>query len=195
MKENNNNMSSLIKNQIKDIPLDKKLNYNDIQRISNNLSDDIFSDKCCIWNGSIINNNSNKKNCYISFFFKNKKVSLHRLLYMNYVDNLNDNEYIKYTCNNKGKCCTLNHFKKITKFDDNNNNNDNTNDNNKDDTNDNNKDDTNDNNNKNDNKNNNKDDNNNNNKDDKKDDNNNKNINNNNNNTNNKNINNNIITF
>ena len=108
-------LSLLLKNQKQNISLDKKLSYNDLYRISNNISKNIFMDECCIWNGSIINNNSNKKNCYISFFFKNKKVSLHRLLYINYIDNLNDNEYIKYTCENKGKCCSINHLTKVIK--------------------------------------------------------------------------------
>ncbi len=26
---------------------------------------------------------------------------------------LSNNEYIKYTCKNKGKCCNINHIKKI----------------------------------------------------------------------------------
>lgn len=106
-------LSKLIKNQKNDIPLDKKLAFNDLARISNNLPNDIFTDECCIWSGYITNSNSEKKNCYISFYFKNKKVSLHRLLYTNYIGHINDNEYIKYTCNNKGKCCTINHLKKV----------------------------------------------------------------------------------
>jgi len=106
-------LSKLIKNQKNDIPLDKKLAFTDLTRISNNLPTDIFSDNCCIWSGYITNLKSKKKNCYISFFYKNKKVSLHRLLFANYIGNINDNEYIKYTCNNKGTCCTLNHMKKV----------------------------------------------------------------------------------
>jgi hypothetical protein len=42
-----------------------------------------------------------------------KKKALHRLLYCNFIGDLYDSEYLKFTCDNKGKCCTLNHLKKI----------------------------------------------------------------------------------
>jgi hypothetical protein len=115
MVENSIILSSLIKNQRGHISLDKKLSFKDLNRISYNLTTNIFTDECSIWNGYITNINSKKKNCYISFFFKNKKVSLHRLLFANYAEDINDNEYIKYICNNKGKCCTINHMKKTLK--------------------------------------------------------------------------------
>jgi len=118
MVENSIILSSLIKNQRGHISLDKKLSFKDLNRISYNLTTNIFTDECSIWNGYITNINSKKKNCYISFFFKNKKVSLHRLLFANYAEDINDNEYIKYICNNKGKCCTINHMKKTLKEDD-----------------------------------------------------------------------------
>jgi hypothetical protein len=65
------------------------------------------------WTGYITNLNKDNKNCYISFFHKNKKIALHRLLYCNFVEELNDNEYLKFTCENKGKCCSLKHLKKF----------------------------------------------------------------------------------
>ena len=117
MVENSIILSSLIKNQREHISLDKKLSFKDLNRISYNLTTNIFTNECSIWNGYITNINSKKKNCYISFFFKNKKVSLHRLLFANYTEDINDNEYIKYICNNKGKCCTINHMKKTLKDD------------------------------------------------------------------------------
>lgn len=113
MTENSEILSKLIKYQRIDIQLDKKLAFNDLNRISYNLPFDIFTDECCIWKGYITNLKSKTKNCYISFFFKNKKVSLHRLLFANYIEDIHDNEYIKYTCCNKGKCCTIGHMKKV----------------------------------------------------------------------------------
>ena len=104
-------LTNLINNQ-KDIKLDKKLTYFDLKRISANLNKDIFTDECSLWNGSITNINNQRKNNYISFFFKNKKVALHRLLYCNYIEDLSDNEYIKFNCDNKGRCCNINHFSK-----------------------------------------------------------------------------------
>lgn len=103
-------LCKLIKNQKQDISLEKKLTFSDLKRISSNLSADIFDDNCSLWNGYITNNNNNKNNCYISFFYKNKKVALHRLLYLNYIGDLTDDEYLKFNCDNKGKCCSLNHL-------------------------------------------------------------------------------------
>lgn len=106
-------LTQLIKNQIQNIDLDKKLTLPDIKRIVNNLPITIFGDTCCIWSGYITNLNRNDKKCYISFYHNNKKISLHRLLYINYIGKLGDNEYLKYTCENKGKCCCLNHINKL----------------------------------------------------------------------------------
>ena len=67
---------------------------------------------CCIWNGYITNEKNQSKGTYINFYFNKKKIALHRLLYINYVDDVNSNEYIKFSCINKGKCCNVNHMKK-----------------------------------------------------------------------------------
>ena len=34
-------------------------------------------------------------------------------MYLNYIGKLNPNEYLKFTCENKGICCTLNHIYKV----------------------------------------------------------------------------------
>ena len=39
---------------------------------------------------------------------------MHRLLYENYIGNINEDDYIKFTCINKGKCCNVNHLKKFS---------------------------------------------------------------------------------
>lgn len=90
-----------------------KLSLQDIKRVSKNLSKSIFNlTECSIWNGYITNLHNENRGTYINFYFKKKKVALHRLLYNNYVSKLDKNEYIKYTCSNKGKCCNVNHMKK-----------------------------------------------------------------------------------
>ena len=109
---NDNILCKLIKNQKQNISLEKKLTFSDLKRISSNLSNDIFDDNCSLWNGYVTNLNSKKNNCYISFFYKNKKIALHRLLYINFIDELKDDEYLKFNCENKGKCCSLNHLAK-----------------------------------------------------------------------------------
>lgn len=90
-----------------------KLSTQDMQRITKNLNISIFdNNECSIWKGYITNINNKNRGTYVNFFFKKKKVALHRLLYNNYVSVLNTDEYIKFTCENKGKCCNVNHMKK-----------------------------------------------------------------------------------
>lgn len=109
-------LKELIQKQRKDCDNNYKLTLSDLKRISNNLDKSIFdSKKCCIWKGYITNENNNKRAKYINFYYNHKKIALHRLLYINFVDNLEKNEYIKYECCNKGKCCNIHHFKKISK--------------------------------------------------------------------------------
>lgn len=116
MNNKNDLLKELIKNQRKNIKVENKLLLSDLKRISNNLDSNIFSnDECCIWNGYITNNNNENRSKYINFYFNHKKTALHRLLYINYVDNLDKKEYIKYSCKNKGICCNINHIKKTKK--------------------------------------------------------------------------------
>jgi hypothetical protein len=116
---NNNILIELIEKQLKDIDLTKKLLYNDLKRISNNVSTSLFDIECCLWKGYITTINNDKSKCmhldhyaYINFFHNKKKFSLHRLLYINYIGELDKSEYIKFSCDNKGKCCNINHFSK-----------------------------------------------------------------------------------
>ena len=110
-----NIMIELIKNQRKNNIGDKKLLYNDLKRISKNLQTSIFSDECSLWSGYITIIKNEEKNSYINFYFNGKKHALHRLLYVNFISDLLDSEYIKFKCSNKGKCCNINHFYKISK--------------------------------------------------------------------------------
>jgi len=111
---NNKNiiLENLITNQKEHVELKSKLLLSDLNRLTNNLSKDIFCDECSLWNGSIITTNNKE---YINFFINGKKISLNRILYKNYIGELYDNEYLKYSCNNKGRCCTLKHLYKINK--------------------------------------------------------------------------------
>jgi hypothetical protein len=100
-------INDLIKNQRKNINKNYKLSFNDLKRISKNFNNSIFDkNNCSLWKGSFIKNN------YINIFHNNKRVSLHRLLYINYIDDLNESEYIKFLCDNKGKCCNVYHIDK-----------------------------------------------------------------------------------
>jgi hypothetical protein len=111
---NNQLLKELLQKQRKNVPEDKKLYLHDIKRICKNITTSIFSDdECCIWNGYITNLNKANKGTYINFYFRQKKVALHRLLYINYIDDLSNDEYLKFSCDHKGVCCNVNHLKKF----------------------------------------------------------------------------------
>jgi hypothetical protein len=112
--KNNELLNELIKKQLKSVPNDKKLRYNDLKRLCKYLNSSIFDeDICSLWTGYITNINNVSKGVYINFYFKGKKTALHRLLYANFVGDLSDDEYLKFSCENKGKCCNLAHLKKF----------------------------------------------------------------------------------
>jgi hypothetical protein len=108
-------LKELLINQLKNINLNKKLNYGDIKRISKFLTNSIFHDTTCsLWNGYVTNEKNQTKGTYINFYFNKKKIALHRLLYINYIGEISNKEYIRFTCDNKGKCCNINHMKKYS---------------------------------------------------------------------------------
>jgi hypothetical protein len=116
MSEHDKILKELIQNQKKNI-IDKKLGFNDLRRISKYLSNSIFTDECSLWTGYVTTIKNETKSSYINFYYNGKKYALHRLLYLNYIGELNDSEYIKFNCCNKGKCCNISHFYKILKSD------------------------------------------------------------------------------
>ena len=106
-------IKELIEKQLTDIIYAKKMSYNDIKRVSKFINTSIFNkNECCLWSGYVTNLNNKSKGTYINFYFRNKKIALHRLLYINYVDNLTDDYYLRYTCKNKGICCCVYHLEK-----------------------------------------------------------------------------------
>lgn len=111
--DKNEILNELITKQLKNVSQSKKLQYTDFKRICKYIDRSIFdNNKCCLWTGYVTNINNLHKGTYINFFFQKKKIALHRLLYINFVDNLSTDEYLKFTCDNKGKCCNVNHLKK-----------------------------------------------------------------------------------
>lgn len=112
-KNSNEIFKELIKRQLPDVPSQWRLNINDIKRICKYISTSIFDEKnCCTWNGYITNMNNSNKGTYVNFYFRNKKVALHRLLYSNFMATLDSSEYLKFNCENKGICCNVYHYEK-----------------------------------------------------------------------------------
>lgn len=107
-------LREMISNQIKNVPINRLLLHKDLARVAKYISTSIFDEEqCCIWEGYITNSNKINKGTYINFFFKNRKVALHRLLYENFVGYLGHDYYLKYSCEieeSKGKCCNVNHM-------------------------------------------------------------------------------------
>jgi hypothetical protein len=105
----------VIKDNVVQVGLDKMLYYTDIKRISKYINISIFdASECCLWTGYITNINNSEKGRYINFYLRRKKYALHRLLFANFKSTLCNNEYIKFSCNNKGICCNVNHMQKYT---------------------------------------------------------------------------------
>jgi hypothetical protein len=111
---NDDLFKELINRQIKNIKNDKKLQYTDLKRICKYIDSSIFDEnECCLWNGYVTNANNWNKGTYVNFYFKKRKEALHRLLYINFVENLEIDEYLKFSCENKGRCCNIMHLKKF----------------------------------------------------------------------------------
>ena len=112
-KKSNDFFKELLLKQLPNINSTKKLTYSDIKRISKFLITSIFDENnCSIWNGYITNEKNQTKGTYINFYFNQKKIALHRLLYLNFIGDILNTEYIKFSCTNKGKCCNIHHMKK-----------------------------------------------------------------------------------
>ena len=79
------------------------MSFQDLKRLDKYIEGDIFEDECVRYNGEM------KKNTAI-FSFKGKKVSLHRLLYHNFINRIERSDFIKFKCPNKGICATISHF-------------------------------------------------------------------------------------
>jgi hypothetical protein len=106
-------ISQFISNQLPNIPDEYKLKPKDFAKISKNIDIDIFQkNTCTLWHGVLCNKDKPKKGVYINYYFNRKKTTLHRLLYINFVGSLDDKEYLKFKCLNKGHCCNINCLEK-----------------------------------------------------------------------------------
>jgi hypothetical protein len=95
--------------------IDKKysLELNDLIRLLKNIDNSIFcKTECVLWKGYLTKSNNNKS-CYVNFYLKKRKLALHRILYLNFVNDLDIKHYLKFTCDNPGKCCNINHILKV----------------------------------------------------------------------------------
>jgi len=93
----------MIKHQRKHIPENYRLYWKDMKRILKYIDSSIFNKDCTIWKGYITYN----KNVYVNFYLHGRKIALNRVLYINFIDDLFENNYLTFKCNKKG-CISLN---------------------------------------------------------------------------------------
>lgn len=107
-------LSELVTRQLDSVAPERRLGYSDLKRICKYLESSIFDEEnCSLWSGYVTNSNNDNKGTYINFYFRKKKVALHRLLYCNFVEDISDSEYLKFSCENKGRCCNIHHLRKF----------------------------------------------------------------------------------
>jgi hypothetical protein len=107
-------LEELTTKQLKNIPIERKLYYKDLRRIIKYIDNSIFDDDVCsLWNVFVTNESNSKRGTYVNFFFRGKKVALHRLLFENFIGPLGEDYYLKFSCDdmcNNGKCCNVVHM-------------------------------------------------------------------------------------
>ena len=98
----------LMNNQLKNINENDVFVLSDLKRILKYSELSIFQPEACVlWTGYI----TFAKVRYINFYFKGRKQALIRLLYKNFIGNLDDSTYLSHTCKNPSNCINLNHIK------------------------------------------------------------------------------------
>ena len=78
-----------------------ELTQPDVIRLDKYIGGDIFGDTCVEWIGE-------RKNTYSTLSFRRKKVSLLRLLYHNYIGDVEGVKIIQ--CEKTKNCCTISHI-------------------------------------------------------------------------------------
>lgn len=103
----------LVSTQLPNVAPHRRLLHKDLRRIAKYIDTPIASDDtCCIWKG-YVTNTKNSRGSYINFFFRNKKVAFHRLIYENFKGPIDNNYYIKFICekeDSNSTCCNINHM-------------------------------------------------------------------------------------
>ena len=98
----------LIMFQRKNIPIVGnygKLTFKDLKRLDLYMPANIFlSEKCILYTGE-------RKNDYITISYITKKISVLRMLYHNYIGDIESKDRLVYLCENSGVCCNINHVK------------------------------------------------------------------------------------
>ena len=96
------NMLNYQRSQIPTIGKYGRLDLEDLLRIANRLDADIFKDTGCT--------RFNAASQQVSFH--GEKVPLNRLLYHNFIGDVNPGDLVINSCENKGACCNIRHIKK-----------------------------------------------------------------------------------
>jgi hypothetical protein len=114
--DQNKMINEMVNKQLKDVPIEDKMQFSDMKRLCKYFKQSLFDeDGCTVWNGYITNTNNPYKGIYINFYFRRKRVALHRLLYKNYVGHVDNSCFVRLLCKNGKTCCNINHMMKFEK--------------------------------------------------------------------------------
>lgn len=109
----NDLVAEMIRNQLDTVQVDFRLTHCDLKRIAKYVEQSIFTPNICtLWQGYVTDRKKSNKGSYVNFYFRRKKIALHRLLYINFMGPLQENEYVRFRCKNKGHCCNINCLEK-----------------------------------------------------------------------------------
>jgi len=107
-------LQELIDKQLKDVTKKFRFTQKHLLRLSLSLPTSIFHPtQCSIWNSSFVcRARARTSDNYVRFSMRGKKHMSQRLIYLNYCGPL-PSHFIRSNCSNKGKCCNINHMKKV----------------------------------------------------------------------------------
>ena len=66
------------------------------------------TDPCVLWTGYMVEKDG--KYQYVNFYIRNKRYSLHRVLYDNFIGSADESKQLKHICSNPAICCNLGHI-------------------------------------------------------------------------------------
>lgn len=110
--------TELLRHQLPQVvPIRYKMDETDMYRLARKLSGNPFHPVTCVyWNGRYANNKASRrhKGIHIKFFLNQTKFQLHRVMYANYVGEIDRNHYLKCKCcNPSGVCFNVNHYELV----------------------------------------------------------------------------------
>lgn len=105
-------LAELVRNQLLDVPEENRLRLTDMERLAKFSDGHSYFDpvRSTLFVG-YVNKNRPQDTC-ITFFFRKKKVALHRLLFQNYLGELTFRHYVRHLCGHRYSCVNILHLRR-----------------------------------------------------------------------------------